>query len=386
MSKQIKNKKPVIIIGAGIGGLATAIALRQAGFEVEVFERVSEMKGVGAGLSLWPNAVKVLYKLGLEQVVQSYDISEMAGGFYNRRGEVLATTSTTELKERFGVTSIALHRAELQAAMLEKADPEIVHLGQQLVRFEQHSGGVTAFFADGQQLEGSLLIGADGLHSVVRGQLFGFEKPRYAGYTAWRGVTTQPHQDLLPGELWGQGQRFGMVPLSQGRAYWFATKNGPEGGIDKAGERKPELLELFKDWHPAVRNVIEATPEEAILQNDIYDRKPSKSWSVGRITLLGDAAHPMTPNMGQGACQALEDAIVLADCLKNQTEDIPAALGRYQEQRLAHTSLVVTRSWRIGKIAQVANPVACWLRDTTLKLAPPSLQMKQLEPVVGHEI
>jgi 2-polyprenyl-6-methoxyphenol hydroxylase-like FAD-dependent oxidoreductase len=177
-----------------------------------------------------------------------------------------------------------------------------------------------------------------------------------------------------------------MVPLSQGRAYWFATKNGPEGGIDKAGERKPELLELFKDWHPAVRNVIEATPEEAILQNDIYDRKPSKSWSVGRVTLLGDAAHPMTPNMGQGACQALEDAIVLADCLKNQTEDIPAALGRYQEQRLAHTSLVVTRSWRIGQIAQVANPVACWLRDTTLKLAPPSLQMKQLEPVVGHEI
>ena len=386
MSKQIKTTKPVIIIGAGIGGLATAIALRQAGFEVEVFERVSEMKGVGAGLSLWPNAVKVLYKLGLDQVVQSYDVTEMAGGFYNRRGEVLATISTTELKERFGVASIALHRAELQATMLEKAGPEIVHLGQQLVRFEQHSGGVTAFCADGQQLEGSLLIGADGLHSVVRGQLFGFEKPRYAGYTAWRGVTALPHQDLLPGELWGQGQRFGMVPLSRGRAYWFATKNGPEGGVDRAGERKPELLKLFKNWHPSVRNVIEATPEEAILQNDIYDRKPSKSWSVGRITLLGDAAHPMTPNMGQGACQALEDAIVLADCLKNQTEDIPAALGCYQEQRLAHTSLVVTRSWRIGQIAQVTNPLACWLRDTALKLAPTGVQIKQLEPVVGHHV
>lgn len=385
MNTNITKNKPIVIIGAGIGGLATAIALRQAGFEVEIFERVNEMKEVGAGLTLWPNAVKMLYRLGLDEIVRGYDVQEMAGGFYNQKGQLLAATSTGEIKARFGAPGITVHRAELQAALLKKAGPERVHLDEALVRFEQHSGGVRAFFASGREVEGSVLVGADGLHSVVRGQLFGFDKPRYSGYTAWRGVVCRPHDQLLPGEWWGKGQRFGIVPLSKGRVYWFATKNRPES-VAKAGEsNRQELRDLFKDWHPLVKDLIAATPEEAILHNPIYDRKPLKSWSVGRVTLLGDAAHPMTPNMGQGACQALEDAVALAECL-SRNEDIPAALGRYQEERLAHTSLVVNRSWQIGRVAQWANPLACWLRNTAVKLIPAEMQIRQLEPVVGHQV
>jgi 2-polyprenyl-6-methoxyphenol hydroxylase-like FAD-dependent oxidoreductase len=175
-----------------------------------------------------------------------------------------------------------------------------------------------------------------------------------------------------------------LFPLSQERMYWFATLNTPEGMRDTESGRKQELLELFQTCHEPVSTVIEATEECSILRNDIYDRPPLQHWSKGRVTLLGDAAHPMTPNMGQGACQAIEDAVVLAACLKAEN-DVIAALRAYEARRLKRTSTIVRQSFRIGQVAQWEQPLAANARNTLVKMLPARLLLKQLEGVLGYE-
>lgn len=380
----MRKSEPVIIIGAGVGGLAAALALKNAGIEVRIFERVEALQEIGAGLTLWANAVKALRKLGLEGITRaSYNLAD--GNIYSWRGERLSSIPAERVKQRFGATNIAVHRADLQEALLVAVGQERIELNSQCRGFEQDESGVTAQFADGRQERGCALIGADGIHSAVRAQMFGEQKPRYAGYTAWRGVTTLPAGEIQVGEYWGRGARFGLVPLSQGRFYWFATRNAREGEPEDPTGRKHEVLFHFTHWHASIPATIEATPESAILRNDIYDRPPLARWSQGRVTLLGDAAHPMTPNLGQGACQALEDALMLAQCLE-QAENVCLALQLYQARRIPRTSRIVRRSWNLGRVGQWQNPLACKLRDTGLKLMPSNLQLAVFEEAVGYEV
>lgn len=380
----MRKTEPVIIIGAGIGGLATALALKRIGIEARVFERVGTLNEVGAGLTLWANAVKALRKLGLAEITNSaFNLAD--GDIYSWQGNRLSSLSAQKLQHRFGATNLAMHRADLQAVLLAAVGPGMLELGSQCSSFEQDEDGVTVHFADGRSAHGCLLIGADGIHSTVRTQLFGEEKPRYAGYTAWRGVTTPPAVEMRVGEYWGCGTRFGLVPLTQGRYYWFATRNAREGEQEHRAGRKHEVLALFARWHASIPAIIEATPESAILRSDIYDRPPRTHWTQGRVTLLGDAAHPMTPNLGQGACQALEDALVLAHCLE-QTANVSVALQLYQARRIPRTTRIVNRSWSLGRVGQWKNPLACKLRDTGLKWLPASLQIATFEEAVGHEV
>jgi 2-polyprenyl-6-methoxyphenol hydroxylase-like FAD-dependent oxidoreductase len=176
-----------------------------------------------------------------------------------------------------------------------------------------------------------------------------------------------------------------MTHISQGRVYWFATKNTAAKGQDKPGTVKQKLLNMFKGWQAPIEAVIETTAEEAILRTDIQDRKPRPRWGEGRVTLLGDAAHPMTPNLGQGACQAIEDAVVLAECLRQESE-IEAALQLYETRRIPRTYKVVRQARQIGWIGQQENPLICWARNQMMKLTPRSLQVKQLEWIVGYDI
>ena len=174
--------------------------------------------------------------------------------------------------------------------------------------------------------QAELLIGADGIHSRVREIMLGKIRCNTAGYTAWRGVAPAPAKEFKAGETWGKGQRFGFVPLNRDRVYWFATANRPENENAHPAERQAELLDKFGGWHYPIRELLETTPTGTILRNDIYDLPPLEAWTVGRVTLLGDAAHAMTPNLGQGACQAIEDGVVLAGCLA-KFEDILQASG-----------------------------------------------------------
>lgn len=377
------HNRKALLIGGGIGGLATAIALRQIGFTVEVFERVAMLREVGAGLSLWANAIKALDYLGLAPAMRALALPETAGGIRTASGDLLMQTANAQLAARFGELSVMVHRAELHD-LLRQAFGQAIRLGMDCVAITEEERGVRVRFRNGEEATGDLVIGADGLHSAVRSGLHGAQPPRYAGYTAWRGVVGFDCQRLQIGETWGKGARFGQIPMQGDRVYWFATHNTPAGQQSRDGE-KAELLRLFGAWHDPIRALIEATPETAILRNDIYDRPPLTWWGRGRITLLGDAAHPMTPNLGQGACQALEDAVVLAKQLQ-ATAAIPAALRAYEAARIPRTTMIVNQSHRVGQVGQWASPVAVAGRNWLVKHLLARLQYQQFAPLIGYEL
>jgi 2-polyprenyl-6-methoxyphenol hydroxylase-like FAD-dependent oxidoreductase len=354
-----------VIIGGGIGGLATAIALRRVGIEAAVYERAPELKEVGSGLSLWRNALAALDRLGLLGALRALGVSGQRGAFRRPDGQLLLEMRAGAGDSSDEGTILLLHRAELLGVLLD-ASREVVHVGAECVGLEQDAQGVTAHFADGRVARGDILIGADGLNSAIRTALFGPARPRYGGYTAWRAVTRFDLDRLTPGETWGRGRRFGQWGMSGGRAYWYATQTVPEGQGDPPQGRKQGLLDLFRGWHAPIEALIEATDASAIVRNDVYDRPALPRWSVGRATLLGDAAHPMTPDMGQGACQAIEDAVILADCLRGASDVSPALLA-YEQKRIPRTRRVVRESREAGRIAQWSNPLACRFREMLLR-------------------
>lgn len=376
-----------IVVGAGIGGLSAAIALRKARIETVVFERARELKEIGAGVSLTANATGALNELGLADALRGLGGPVGRAEIRTWRGEVLSTIPVSQLDEKLGTQSVAVHRADLQAVLLRELGEGVVRPGVECLGFEQNGAGVRAFFTGGREEHCDVLIGADGLRSAVRARLLGDGEPGYAGYTAWRAVVTPGRYLFPPGvafEFWGTGTRCLCAHIGGGQVYWAVSTNAPEGEKDVKGATKGALLGLLRGWHAPVPALIEATGESAILRTDIYDRDPPrKRWGEGRVTLLGDAAHPMTPDLGQGACQAIEDAVVLARCLERQETGAVAALGLYEARRIRRTAWIVRGSRRTGRIAQLQNPLACRLRNAALRALPSRLQMKQLEAVMG---
>jgi 2-polyprenyl-6-methoxyphenol hydroxylase-like FAD-dependent oxidoreductase len=386
----LKNEETpmrVLIIGGGIGGLAAAIALRNAGHEVHVFERAPALKEVGAGIALWANAIKALDKLGVGAMIRTISLPDLNGGIRTAHGSLLAGAATGELEQRFGAPTLVMHRADLLNTLLMAFDRDLVYLNAECVGYHADQHCVTAQFADGRQMDGDVLIGADGIRSAIRAQMLPDARPRYAGYTAWRAVATFDHAKAGDkwGESWGRGARFGIAPLKNGQVYWFAVLNTPEGTHDEPTQGKQKLLSVFGAWHKPVGALIEAADDAAILRNDIYDLAPLPKWTENRVALLGDAAHATTPNLGQGACQALEDAVVLGQCLTSHA-DIAHALGNYESQRMTRANRVVALSRQIGAVGQWESPLACWLRDLGMRLMPAELRMKQLGTIIGYEV
>jgi 2-polyprenyl-6-methoxyphenol hydroxylase-like FAD-dependent oxidoreductase len=378
--------KRAIIIGGGIGGLCAAISLRRIGLSVTVYEQAEELLTVGAGLTIWANAIKALRKLGVADEVVKAGSKIERGELRTADGRVLSRSHPGELEERFGEPTIAIHRADLHDILLDALPPGTVHLGERCVRFAEDEESVAAVFSDGRAEQADLLIGTDGIHSVIRRQLFPEVSLRYSGYTTWRGVVETRDEAALgtTSESWGCGARFGIVRINRERVYWFSTANVAEGRKLSPAETKSYLLEHFKDWHHPIRLLIESTPPEHILHNDIYDIAPLKKWCRGRVALLGDAAHPTTPNMGQGACMAIESSLALARCLR-QSNDLAESLDRYERERMPRTAWITNQSWRIGRIGQFENPLLCAMRDLLVRLAPDSLTIKQIERAAGHE-
>jgi 2-polyprenyl-6-methoxyphenol hydroxylase-like FAD-dependent oxidoreductase len=346
----------VVIIGAGIGGLAAAVALHRIGVEAQVIERSPSIREVGAGLSLWSNAVNALRELVLDaNVIAAASLFEQ-DLVQTHRGRFIARTELGEVSRMAGAPCICVHRGVLQRILLDAVPPHWVRTGARCVGFD----GSTAILENGEHIQADVLVGADGICSVIREGLHGTEEPRYAGYTAWRGICED--KGLLPERsallVMGSGSQFGAVPCGPGKLYWFLTKNSPQG----TRQSKTEVVALCRDWAAPVPEIVAGTSEHAILQNDIIDRPPLQWWGRGSVTLLGDAAHPTTPNLGQGACQALEDAVVLAHCLR-ETGTIPAALRKYEGLRLPRTCEVVRNSWQTGKVIQLDSPLLEHLRN-----------------------
>lgn len=377
----------IIIIGGGVGGLCTAITLQQYGFTVKVYEKVKKLGEVGAGLTLWSNALHVLRALGVADAVIE------AGSKLNRsqirahNGETLFDARTDEMEARYGEPVVAIHRAALHEILIHALKPDTLRLGMNCAKFEQDEAKVTVHFENGETDSADVLIGADGIHSVVRKQMFPEVQLRYSGYTAWRGVVeTEDEAALgLTSESWGRGARFGIVRVDKKRVYWFATHNQPFGETAAGGQRKSKLLNIFSGWHHPITHLLDSTPADIILQNDICDIPPFASWTQGRVTLLGDAAHPTTPNMGQGACMAMESAYALARAL-NEEADYRSAFARYERERHNRTAWVTNTSWQIGKVAQAEHPLVCALRNFIVKVTPAGAMQKNLHRAAGYDV
>jgi 2-polyprenyl-6-methoxyphenol hydroxylase-like FAD-dependent oxidoreductase len=367
----------VIVVGGGIGGLSTAIALRRTGHDVVVLERAPSIEVVGAGIARFANALRGLARLGVHHDVAALGSRGRRGAIRTCDGRQLSTMSS-DIVER----TIAIHRADLQAVLGRTAAD--LRLGAEVISVADDSGAVAALLADGTAVEGDLLIGADGVNSVVR-RAVADARPRFAGYTAWRGVCRAPVETGLLSESWGVGERFGILDIGRSRTYWFATKNAPEGEPDEPAGRKAEILRRFAGWHDPIAEVAAATDEAEILRNDVYYLKPLERWTRGRVALLGDAAHATTPGIGQGAAQAIEDAVVLADQLAGG-QDLQAALASYESIRRPRAELVLKLSRRADNVAQLANPVACRLRNAIVARLPERAQQRQLDAVVRHQV
>jgi len=355
-----------LIVGGGIGGLAAAVALQRVGIQVAVFEKAPHIIEVGTGLSLWSNAMVALRRFGLEAAaLEAGSVIEQTRTFLST-GEPFGSVDFAALGEKAGAPSICLHRATLQRLLLDAAlngDPRSVRTGRECTGFEADAAGVAARFSDGSREHGDVLIGADGIHSVIRGQLFGSERVRFGGYLAWRGIaegaSPLPEREALV--VVARGSQAGCFQCGERRLYWFLTRNAAPGSHAGPLGNRGEAIECIKNWRVPFRSFVEATEEDAILRNDIFDHPARRVWGVGRVTFLGDAIHATTPNLGQGACQALEDAVVLADSLR-RCASVEAGLRGYEARRRDRANFVIGQSWRIGTILQLTRPVGVWLR------------------------
>jgi len=376
----------IALVGAGIGGLSAAIALTRAGFAVEVFERAPELRASGAGITVQANAMRVMQRLEVADAIAAAGAIIESGSVVNKDGALLQYMDLADVATRLGAPSVAIHRASL-LEILADACAAPISTGRCAVDFEHVDAGVELRFEDGASETFDLLIGCDGLHSIVRRRLHGDQPLRYSGYTSWRAAcrldAVGSAAAIATTEYWGRGARFGLVPIGHGELYWFAVKNCAAGGQDAADPRD-SLLEIFGDWPAPIADAIAATSPEAILRTDISDRPPlSGAWGSGAVSLLGDAAHPMTPNMGQGACQAIEDAFILAEHLIAHREagDFAVGLRAYEAARKARTTWFIQQSQRLGGIGQWENAIARSLRDWLMAHAPASAIQRQLARV-----
>jgi 2-polyprenyl-6-methoxyphenol hydroxylase-like FAD-dependent oxidoreductase len=379
------RERRALIVGAGIGGLTAAIALRRAGVDAHVFERAPELREAGAGISLWPNAVLPLRRLGIAEAIEAAGHPAAEGSLRSWTGEPLGPAVADRLDDTFGAPLIVVHRAALQAALRAALPADAVIVGREAAGVEQDGAGAAVRFSDGSVEHGELVIGADGLRSRLRAAVIGDGEPRYAGYTAWRGVVsldTSLAGDVLLGESWGPGALFGVARLGGSQAYWWASVRTRERSGGTPAEEKEALLRRFAGWHPTVSALIEATVPEAIIRTPLYDRRPTSRWTEGRLALLGDAAHPMLPNLGQGAGQAIEDAVALADALLGEADTV-AALARYGAIRAKRANTIVRRSRQMARIAHLANPLAVAARNALLRASTPSKTLRRLEPVIA---
>lgn len=397
----------IAIIGGGIGGLTAAIALRQLGFEPVVYEQAPALLDVGAAIAIWPNAMRVLERLGLsDQIIQKAGVMKEIR-WLDQNGRSINRVALSETSERGSSPAIALHRADLQAILLDALPSSTIHLGHSLLEQNQDGDKVIAHFANGQSCESEFLIGADGLHSHVRTQLLDDAPPIYRGYSVWRGISPLVPKSVPPAtaiEIQGPGQRFGMGPVGLGRIGWWASANAANTSPkaeERSADRKTwkqgesiaanlphntqrELLRLFESWYRPALQLIEATPSASILKTGSFDRRANRKWGNKRVTLLGDAVHPTTPNLGQGGCMAIEDALILARCFQQYGAD-ERSLRTYERLRYRRSTTITRYSRIYGAIGQWQNLWARGFRKAALSLVPESVARRVMQIVFDYD-
>lgn len=376
------RKKTFAIVGGGIGGLTLAIAMQRQGFQVTVFENAPAIKPLGAGLGLAANAVKALAEIGIRDEVLKVGMVMQKMIIKDQAGRSLNEADSERISAKYGViNNFTVHRADLHEVLIRQLIPGTLRLGKGCIRFEQNASRVTLHFSDGTAVQVDAVIACDGIRSVFRKELIPESKPRYAGYTCWRAVIDNVPAEVNPtetSETWGQGCRFGIVPLTNNRLYWFATINAPQDDPVMKSFQVAELKTWFRNFHSPVQQILDHTENEQLIWADILDLEPLNRFAFNNIVLMGDAAHATTPNMGQGACMAIEDAAVLTNCLIKHN-DVTEAFRAFERKRIRRTTKIVKGSWSLGKIAQLQNPFLVGLRNTAIRLTPTSVAERQMK-------
>jgi salicylate hydroxylase len=387
----------VSIVGAGLGGLAAAIALRQRGFEVTVFEQSAEIGEIGAGVQLGPNAMKVLMALGLEQEAMKTAFEPERHVVRNwKTGRVVAATQMKGIyREQFGAPYFGFHRADLQATLLQAVPQACVRLNAKCTGVRNTGRSAVLDFADGSEVESDVVVGADGIHSVVREALYGPESPRFTGVVCWRGVVpveVMPEGMVSPdmGAWFGPHSTLVTYYVRRGELInWAALYDAHDWREEswKTEGNPAEVMQTYKDWHPAVSELIAQTGR--LYKWALFDREPLAQWSTGRITLLGDSAHPMLPYLAQGACMAVEDGYVLAAELARDGVGAEQALKNYEALRLPRTARVQLASRARAKVNQTTSPLARFGRDMAYavkKILNPTKHTYGVEWIYGHDV
>ncbi len=346
-------KKKFAVIGAGIAGLTTALAFERKGIDYQVFEKAPELNEVGAGIWLAPNALQVLNSLNiLKQVQESGNTIDRITLCKNDLSPLTDIDQDFTIST-FGFSTIATHRARLQKILFDQIPRRKIQLNKEFIAYEiVNNEKLNVRFGDNTTIETDFLIGADGINSKVRMQLFPNSAIRYSGQTCWRGIANikldqeYHHRGM---ELWGNQIRFGISRISEGKVYWFAVALDKRNQKDHVGSTKQKLLRMFCSFHPMIKDIITATPQESMIRNDIIDLKPLKKWYKKKACLIGDAGHATTPNMGQGGAQAIEDAFYLSSIIEQQPSE--AAFELFHQKRRKKVNSIVKQSWATGKMS-----------------------------------
>ena len=342
------SKPSIAIVGGGIGGLTAALDLLRAGLDVQVYEQTPQPTEVGAGLVISPNASRQLIRLGLGEELKRIGVRPTS--FHQRRwqdGRTLARSRLiNQTEELFGAPAYVFHRGDLNAALVDALPKDRIHLAHRCVSFSDRGDRVTARFENGTEIEADVLIGADGIHSIIRHALLGEERPRFTGCIAYRGLMPMErvaHLDIeVASTNWmGPGRHFVHYPVSAGRLLNFVGLVEKDVWVKESWTEPADvrdLAALYAGWHPQVQGIIAAATQT--FKWALLDRDPLPRWSFGRVTLLGDACHPMLPFMGQGAGQAIEDGAAITACLLKHGDDVVDALKLYETLRLPRASRV----------------------------------------------
>jgi 2-polyprenyl-6-methoxyphenol hydroxylase-like FAD-dependent oxidoreductase len=391
-----------VVAGAGIGGLTAAVALHHQGWDVTVLERASALEPVGLALGLGPNALHALDAIGLGGEVRRFSAIQGQGGIRRSDGRWLVRTDLGLVAERFGDPQLMALRADLVGLLAGRLPEGVLRTGVTVTDVDAGDQARRARVATSAgDLEADLVVAADGIRSPIRTALFpGHQGPRYSGCTAWRFLAPRPDRSPSPAETWGSGAVFGAVPLADGRVYCYATAFAPAG--QRSGDEAAELKRRFGGWHDPIPGLVGSVSPDAVLRDDVYwMAEPLPAYHCGRVAILGDAAHAMTPNLGQGACQAIEDAIVLASVATPAARATSApraasapetgavlalGLAAYTAARLPRTRKLVQASYRATRLSGLTSRPATTLRNTSISLVGrlgPRLMIRQLAPIAA---
>ena len=382
----------IAIIGAGMGGLTTGIALKKFGHHVTIYEQTEQILPVGAAISLWSNGVKCLNYLGLTD-----KIAKLGGQMDNLAyvdgltGDVMTQFSLFPLIEEVGQRPYPVSRAELQNMLMDEFGREDIHLGKKMTSLNDDGQKVTIKFSDTSEIQADLLIGADGTHSITRAYVLGEQvERRYAGYVNWNGLVNIA-EDLAPADQWttfvGEGKRASLMPVADNRFYFFFDVPLPAGLENNRAEYKRLLKEYFQAWCPQVQNLIDRIDEQRTNRVEIHDIEPFADFYKGNVVIVGDAAHSTTPDIGQGGCQAMEDAIYLARALQINTLGLQDALKRYQDKRNERTREMVLRARKRCDVTHMKDEIITkeWYDDLR-KEQGPHIMKGIISNIVGNPL